>query len=152
VKAAEEKQRKKDGKKAAKADHAIEKGSDAGEGEGEPVIFDGVGSVTGQPTIPVKDKRNVIVEETDMELEDVPILINHDLPNLRSVLDQADVIVQVLDARDPLAFRSSHLEQFIAAKPGGRMFCVLTKIGLLLCRSKLLHAHLKPQIRFLENL
>jgi nuclear GTP-binding protein len=80
----------------------------------------------------LKGKGRAIVEDVDVELEeDIPILINHDLPNLRSVLDQADVILQVLDARDPLAFRSSHLEELAAAKPGRRTLLVLNKIGLL---------------------
>jgi nuclear GTP-binding protein len=80
-----------------------------------------------------KEKGKAIVENVDMELEeDIPILINHDLPNLQSVLDQADVILQVLDARDPLAFRSSHLEELAAAKAGRRMLFILNKIGVFI--------------------
>lgn len=89
--------------------------------------------------------------------EEVPILINHDLPNLQSILDQADVILQVLDARDPLAFRSSHLEELAVAKPGREIIWILNKIGafILVC---VWHALFCPnsatyvQILFLEKL
>lgn len=63
------------------------------------------------------------------EEEEVPILLNRDLPTLKSVLDIADVVIEVLDARDPLSFRSSHLEELIAAKPGKRILLLLNKIG-----------------------
>lgn len=77
-----------------------------------------------------KGKGKGVVEDVEMEpQEGVPILINQDLPNLQSVLDQADVILQVLDARDPLAFRSSHLEELTAAKLRRQMLFVLNKIG-----------------------
>jgi nuclear GTP-binding protein len=71
----------------------------------------------------------VRIEEAEDEGEDVPVLINRDLPNLKAVLDDSDAIIQVLDARDPLAFRSSHLEDLAGAKPGRRTLLVLNKIG-----------------------
>ncbi|KIM83958.1 hypothetical protein PILCRDRAFT_420239 [Piloderma croceum F 1598] len=131
--AAEEKQRRKDEKKAAKAGtNVVEERSDTeadGEGEGNPGIFDGVGSVTGKAAIQTKGKSRDIIEDVEVVSEDeIPILLNNDLPNLQSVLDQADVILQVLDARDPLAFRSSHLEELAAARPGQRTLLVLNKI------------------------
>jgi nuclear GTP-binding protein len=87
----------------------------------------------GKATMQAKGKGKGIVEDVEMELQEgIPILINRDLPNLQSVLDQADVILQVLDARDPLAFRSSHLEELTAAKLGRRMLFVLNKIGLFI--------------------
>lgn len=128
TKAAEEKQRRKDDKRAAKAG-ATENGSSAeGEGGDEQVIFDGIGSVIGHATSKAKGKGKSILDDMEVD-EEAPILINHDLPNLQSVLDQADVVLQVLDARDPLAFRSSHLEELIAAKPGRQTISILNKIG-----------------------
>lgn len=140
MKAAEEKQRRKDEKKAAKAGtNVVEDRSDTeaeGEGEGNPGIFDGVGSVTGKAAIQTKEKSRAIIEDVEIVSEgDIPILHNNDLPNLQSVLDQADVILQVLDARDPLAFRSSHLEELAAARSGRRILLVLNKIGLLIIPS-----------------
>lgn len=59
----------------------------------------------------------------------MPTLINYDLPNLKSVIDQADVVLEVLDARDPLAFRSSYLEELVSARSNARILLVLNKIG-----------------------
>lgn len=130
MKAVEEKQRRKDEKKAAKVGPQIDVSEVEAEGEGEPVVFDGIGSVKGKATTSIKGKAKLVAEDVEMEVEeDPPILLNHDLPNLQSVLDYADVIVQVLDARDPLAFSSSHLENLATAKPGRRILRVLNKIG-----------------------
>jgi nuclear GTP-binding protein len=91
----------------------------------------------GKATLQVKGNGKAVFEDVDVETEEnmPPILINHDLPNLRSVLDQADVIIQVLDARDPLAFRSLHLEELAGTKPGRRMLFILNKIGSFIVRS-----------------
>jgi len=84
----------------------------------------------GQATSKSKGKGKSIAEDVGMETdEEVPLLVNHDLPNLQSVLDQADVVLQILDARDPLAFRSSHLEGLAAAKSGKQTIFILNKIG-----------------------
>lgn len=135
MKIAEEKQRKKDEKKASKTGVAIEDLSDAGEEEevaaGEPVIFDGIGGISGKATAREKGKGKPIAADIEMEdVEAVPILINRDLPTLQSVLDAADVVVQILDARDPLAYRSEHLEE-ILAKAGKKTLLILNKIGTL---------------------
>ena len=66
-------------------------------------------------------------EETDEE-EEVPVLINRDLPNLKTVLEKADVLLEVLDGRDPLAFRSKHIEEF-GSESGKKMLLVVNKIG-----------------------
>lgn len=70
-----------------------------------------------------------IEDAAEDDEEDVPVLINRDLPNLRAVIDDSDVIIQVLDARDPLSFRSSHLEELAVTKPSRRTLFVLNKIG-----------------------
>lgn len=65
------------------------------------------------------------VETTvDEEEDEAPILMNHEL--LKAVLDKSDVLLQVLDARDPLAFRSSYLEKVVEGK---KVMLVLNKIG-----------------------
>ncbi|KDQ65029.1 hypothetical protein JAAARDRAFT_167869 [Jaapia argillacea MUCL 33604] len=120
--AEEAKQQKKDAKKAAKAAAAGGIGGgeeDRGE-EGEEEAFDGVGSVKSGQRLSNK-KKVAVVGEVE---EDVPILLNPDLPNLKSVLDQADVVVEVLDARDPLPYRNSHLEKLVSGK---RLLLVLNK-------------------------
>lgn len=50
----------------------------------------------------------------------------------RKVVDQADVILQVLDARDPLGCRSKDVEEMIMnAGAGKKIILVLNKIGIL---------------------
>jgi nuclear GTP-binding protein len=66
------------------------------------------------------------VEESDEE--DVPALVNRDLPTLQSVLDASDVVLQVIDGRDPLEYRSQHLES-VAKEKGLKFALVLNKIG-----------------------
>lgn len=58
--------------------------------------------------------------------DDIPVLANRDLPNLRSVLKEADIVIQVLDARDPLRCRSTSLEDAVKGK---KVLYVLNKIG-----------------------
>lgn len=128
--AAEDKQRRKEEKKAAKAQGDAADGSDAG--EGEEVAFDGVRALAPQRALEAGsgDRMDVNADEEEVE-EDVPVLINPDLPNLKAVLDAADVVVQVLDARDPLASRSAHLEEVVQGL-GKRLMLVLNKVGAYL--------------------
>ena len=48
---------------------------------------------------------------------------------MQAVLDAADVVVEILDARDPLAYRSSHVEEVVKGKDDKKMVLVLNKIG-----------------------
>jgi len=51
---------------------------------------------------------------------------------LYKVIDSADVVVQVLDARDPLGTRSYHVEKFLAKeKPHKHLVFVLNKVDLV---------------------
>ncbi|KAF5320667.1 hypothetical protein D9619_001196 [Psilocybe cf. subviscida] len=66
------------------------------------------------------------VEEDEAE-EEVPVLLNRDLPNLKAVLEKADVVIEVLDGRDPAAFRSKQLEQLVQ-EMGKKTLIVVNKI------------------------
>ena len=68
------------------------------------------------------------MKEGEDEDEEIPVLINRDLPTLRSVLEKADVILEVVDARDPMMFRSEHVEQLVK-DAGKKILLVLNKIG-----------------------
>ncbi|EJF63073.1 hypothetical protein DICSQDRAFT_83967 [Dichomitus squalens LYAD-421 SS1] len=123
--AAEEKQRRKDEKKAAKAQAAD--GSDA---EDDEAAFDGVKAIAGRRALEAEAEEGGDADEEmaeEGEGDDVPVLINPDLPNLKVVLDAADVVVEVLDARDPLAARSAHVEE-VAKDLGKRVLLVLNKV------------------------
>ncbi|KAJ7873382.1 hypothetical protein B0H14DRAFT_2720500 [Mycena olivaceomarginata] len=93
--------------------------------------FDGIASLSAKRIDARKLKPREVpmqVDEPEQE-EEVPVLINRDLPNLQAVLDEADVILEVLDARDPLPFRSQHLEELAAAASATkRVLLVLNKI------------------------
>ncbi|KAI0751234.1 hypothetical protein C8Q80DRAFT_1097952 [Daedaleopsis nitida] len=126
--AVEENQRRKDEKKATKAGANEEDGSDAGEGESS---FDGVKALSGklaQRGLVAESDGGEEAEEEDATA-DVPVLINPDLPNLKAVVDAADVLVEVLDARDPLASRSVHLEE-VAQGLNKRVLLVLNKVDV----------------------
>lgn len=60
--------------------------------------------------------------------EEVPVLINRDLPTLQSVLEKADAVLEVVDARDPVLYRSEHIEQ-LAKDAAKKVLLVLNKIG-----------------------
>jgi len=61
-----------------------------------------------------------------MQIDDVPVLIDTTVPNLKAALDTAGVVVHVLDARDPLSFRSAFVERESKSK---KQVFVLNKIG-----------------------
>ncbi|KAI0722001.1 P-loop containing nucleoside triphosphate hydrolase protein [Cerioporus squamosus] len=96
--------------------------------------FDGVKALSISARAPVgsSDEDAAMaageVDDEDVdEEEEVPVLINPELPNLKAVLDAADAVVEVLDARDPLAARSAHLEE-LAREGGKRVLLVLNKV------------------------
>lgn len=62
-----------------------------------------------------------------MEVDEVPLLIDTTIPNLKAALDTADVVIHVLDARDPLSFRSAFVEHNSKSK---KQVFVLNKIGV----------------------
>ncbi|XP_067633665.1 nucleolar GTP-binding protein 2 [Eurosta solidaginis] len=51
---------------------------------------------------------------------------------LHKVIDSSDVLLQVLDARDPIGTRSKYLEQFLSKeKPHKHLFFILNKVDLV---------------------
>ena len=127
--AAEEKQKRKSEKKAAmKTDGDVAASAE----DSTPLVFDGVSSVRGK-AMPRAQGKAAPQLTTAMEVEEDEVLTvyRRDLPDLKSVLGKADVVLYVLDARDPLAHRSSHLEQLVL-DAGKKMVFVLNKIGACL--------------------
>ena len=82
-------------------------------------------------TLPSKIKKSGPATSSTVEEEasGVPPLMNPELPHLAAVLDKADVVIEILDARDPLAHRSKALETQVSLKEGQRFLLVLNKIG-----------------------
>lgn len=73
------------------------------------------------------EEEEVVEEEEDEE--EAPILINRDLESFQAVLEEADVILEVVDARDPLETRSKFIEQY-ANEGKKKLLVVLNKIGM----------------------
>ncbi|KAF9268288.1 hypothetical protein L218DRAFT_893232 [Marasmius fiardii PR-910] len=140
---AEERERKKEEKRVKKIGN-VEKEDEDSENEESTSHVDkaeiddedgdteGVGSISARriasnriSTRPAPIGANGDEEEE----EDVPMLINGEFPNLQSVLDQADGVIQILEARDPLSFRSNDLEEVLASK-GKRLLLLLNKIDV----------------------
>ncbi|KAL1744619.1 hypothetical protein HDZ31DRAFT_82542 [Schizophyllum fasciatum] len=128
--AAEEKAARKTGKKAAK--QAAEPDAEAAElsDDGE---FDGVASISAKKlnvaALRAKDAKPSAETEADEDEDDAPMLMDPALPTLRAVLDRADAVIEVLDARDPQTFRSAALEAY-AADASKKFMFVMNKIDL----------------------
>lgn len=101
--------------------------------EGDDDGFDGIASISAKRlTAKATGKPAPAPQASDSDEEDdAPILINRELQHLQAVLDQADAVVEILDARDPLSFHSSHLEEIIGSKAGKKALLVVNKIGRL---------------------
>ena len=137
MQAVEAKARRKEEKKALRAqqkaalgangEHGGDDDSDAedkGGSDGVVTTFDGRAK-----TSPSKSKKSA-PSTTEEEASGVPpLLMNPELPHLAAVLDKADVVIELLDARDPLAHRSKALEAQVSLKEGQRLLLVLNKIG-----------------------
>ncbi|KAI9448350.1 hypothetical protein H4582DRAFT_1803181 [Lactarius indigo] len=140
--AADAKVRRKEEKKALRAqqkntvlgangEHGGDDDSDAENKDGS----DGVATFDGHAKTPLsnlsKSKKSAGSAHgaaTTTEEGVPPLLMNPELPHLAAVLDKADVVVEILDARDPLAHRSRALEAQVSLKEGRRLLLVLNKI------------------------
>jgi hypothetical protein len=61
-----------------------------------------------------------------MDVDEAPPLIDTTIPNTAAALEVADLVIEILDARDPLSYRSEFLEKevnkpllFVLNKTGG---------------------------------
>ncbi|ODO07228.1 nuclear GTP-binding protein [Cryptococcus wingfieldii CBS 7118] len=79
------------------------------------------GPLTATSALPVE------VEEED---SDIPELIDTALPTLQEALDRADVICEVVDARDVLGGRSAYIEGLVK-EAEGRVVLIVNKIDLV---------------------
>ena len=83
-------------------------------------------AVAGPPTA-TSNKGSIQPAASDDE--DAPILLNPEYPHFQAIFKKSDVILHVLDARDPLSFRSSQIESLVGSKPEQRLVFVLNKAG-----------------------
>lgn len=125
--AEETKQLRKELKKQAKAVAAAGT-EEASDEEGSEVVFDNIAALHSVKHASSSSKITVASSIENAEDEKAPAALSHEFPDLKSVLDAADVVVEVLDARDPLAYHSTHLEE-VVKESGKRMLLVMGKIG-----------------------
>ena len=112
-------------------------GQDSDDAEGEEDSFNGVATLAGPAKNSSKSTRGVPATNgssgsapaSTTKTNGAPLVLNPDLPHLAAVLDKADVVIEVLDARDPLPYRSHALEARVASKEGQKLLLVLNKIG-----------------------
>ncbi|KAG8891365.1 hypothetical protein FRB99_003641 [Tulasnella sp. 403] len=104
---------------------------------------DEINQLSGITIIEQKPKPYAYVdpELDDSDDEEAPTLIDHDLLDLDAVLNKADVILQVLDARDPASHRVPSLEKSVAER-GKKLIFILHKIGESFSYPPLGHIHL----------
>lgn len=138
---AEEKQRKREERRALRSqarggesftsglNEVVRKVGETEELTGLQVGNDAIGGIGAKMLTNVQALKPVRVTHVEDEPQhDVHVLIHRDLPTLRAVLDESDMVIEILDARDPLPFRSLHIEELIASKPGRRTLLLLNKI------------------------
>ena len=87
---------------------------------------DDTSTTTGPSTI---TRTKGAIQPVASDDEDVPILLNPEYPHFQALFEKSDVILHVLDSRDPLSFRSSQIETLVSKKPGQRLVLVLNKAG-----------------------
>lgn len=71
----------------------------------------------GASSLNKRGKQMEVEEEDEAEEDDIPDLVDTELPTIQAALDRSDVVVEVLDARDPVGFRSSFLENLVLIQP-----------------------------------
>lgn len=121
---AEAQEKRKEEKKAARLAAAeIE-----GEGGVRPA------AVAGPSTTPGTMKPLGATQPVASDDEDVPILLDSEYPHFQAIFEKSDVILHVLDARDPLSFRSSQIESLVSGKSEQRIVFVLNKAGSCLLK------------------
>lgn len=86
-------------------------------------------AVTGSSTAPGKKGVMRTVDPTASDDEDIPVLLNPEYPHFQAIFEKSDVILHVLDARDPLSFQSSQIETLVSNKPEQRLVFILNKTG-----------------------
>lgn len=69
-------------------------------------------------------------EESDEEVNDVSSSLKLHAKSLKEVISKSDIVVQVLDARDPAGTRSRKIEREVVQVHGKKLVLVLNKIGM----------------------
>lgn len=92
----------------------------------------GVSSVSGSSVSarPISGVSKIPVIESAAADDDAPELLDSDLPTLQAALDAADVLLEVVDARDIAGSRNVVVETLVS-EAGGKVFIVINKADLV---------------------
>ena len=109
----------------------------------EPIVIDGVTDLSGNANYATqtrKDNKPAAGSSKEDE-EEASLLKDSEFDCLRAVLDNSDVILHVLDARDPLAYQSTQLFNQFKQNKQRKLVHLLNKIGMELFRVCLAEAY-----------
>ncbi|ORY32291.1 hypothetical protein BCR39DRAFT_523779 [Naematelia encephala] len=123
---AEEKRKTEEAKQARK--EASRNGED--KEEDTPGVSSLSSTVLARPTAPLSGTAALPTPPASTDASDVPELVDTHLATLQDVLDRADVIVQVVDARDVLGGRSGAIEKLVQ-EAEGKVVLLVNKIDLV---------------------
>ncbi|KAG8956452.1 hypothetical protein FRC00_004925, partial [Tulasnella sp. 408] len=72
----------------------------------------------------------IVEDAASDEEEEAPTLLDPDIPDLDATINKADLVIQVLDSRDPLSYRVPSFEKTLAER-GKKLIFVLNKTELV---------------------
>ncbi|OXG86630.1 nuclear GTP-binding protein [Cryptococcus neoformans var. grubii Br795] len=122
-----EEKRKSEEDKIARREAAKAQKSTGAEDEADTPGVSSLGR-TVLDRVPLTATSSIVV--TPSEDFDIPELIDTALPTLQEALDRADVICEVVDARDVLGGRSGYIEKLVK-ETEGRIILIINKIDLV---------------------
>ena len=93
-----------------------------------------VQTLAGPSTAPGMKGTGGTTQPAVSDNEDAPISLNPEYPKFQAIFERSDIILHVLDARDPLSLRSSRTESLVNKKPQQRLVFVLNKTGACLLK------------------
>lgn len=141
--AEEEKRLRKAKKKASNSVGTVVDDEDAaneGNEEGNADEDDGVSTLATSMLSSAKSVKKakaaaVKAKETEEveDAEDIPVLVNGEYRNLEAVFKKSDIVLQLLDARDPASYQSSFLESLFDKSDSAKLYLILNKIGPSSC-------------------
>lgn len=133
----EDEESEDDEEEDAKLRKQIDREVDEKEYEDQPGILPVYGRKAVNPAVP-STKNGKAAPQLVVEEEQVPDLIDTELPTIQAALDKSDVVVEVLDARDPIGFRSEFLEKLVlpgtpakGSKWQDKLILLLNKVDLV---------------------
>jgi nuclear GTP-binding protein len=90
----------------------------------------GIASLSSSTVITRPAKSSASLAPPEIEEESIPSLVDTELATLQDAIDRADIVLQVVDARDIMGGRSEAVEAMVRDS-GGKYGLIVNKIGQL---------------------